>query len=73
MQLAAEFNEQWEAGQIAGWMDKGEGHAGSESGMMDLEAFTSADELEILGQSGCLGRFFHFLSTSIYRLLAAVH
>ncbi|PRW61113.1 splicing factor 3A subunit 3 [Chlorella sorokiniana] len=53
--LEAEFAEKWQAGQVAGWEDRGEGGSGAaaaadgSSGALDLDAFDSADELEMLG------------------------
>ncbi|PNW82870.1 hypothetical protein CHLRE_06g297750v5 [Chlamydomonas reinhardtii] len=43
-----EFAPRWEAGQVAGWEDRGVPAAPSASGL-ELEAFSSAEELEILG------------------------
>ena len=56
-QLEAEFAEKWKAGQVAGWEDRGEGGgaaaaADGSSGALDLDAFDSADELEMLGEAG---------------------
>lgn len=57
MQLEAEFGEKWQAGQVAGWEDRGEGGgagaaaADGSSGALDLDAFDSADELEMLGEA----------------------
>lgn len=49
--LEKEFSEQWQAGVVAGWEDRGEGEQGDSaaSGALDLDAFDSADELEMLG------------------------
>lgn len=54
-QLEAEFADKWKAGQVAGWEDRGEGGAAAaaadgSSGALDLDAFDSADELEMLGE-----------------------
>ena len=53
-QLEAEFGEQWAAGGVAGWEDRGAGGAGGGAadapGALDLDAFDSADELEMLGE-----------------------
>ena len=51
VQLEKEFSEQWQAGVVAGWEDRGEGEQGDSaaSGALDLDAFDSADELEMLG------------------------
>ena len=57
-QLEAEFAEKWQSGQVAGWEDRGEGGgaaaaaADGSSGALDLDAFDSADELEMLGEAG---------------------
>ncbi|KAI3432859.1 hypothetical protein D9Q98_010442 [Chlorella vulgaris] len=50
--LEKEFAEQWQAGSVVGWEDRGEGQQADSSaapGMLDLDAFDSADELENLG------------------------
>lgn len=47
-QVEEEFAPRWEAGQVAGWEDRGVPAAPSASGL-ELEAFSSAEELEILG------------------------
>ena len=53
--LNEEFNAQWEAGEVVGWEDRGAGsNLVNESGegvdgALDLDAFDSADELEVLG------------------------
>ncbi|KAL4446223.1 hypothetical protein ABPG77_003030 [Micractinium sp. CCAP 211/92] len=50
--LEADFSERWQAGGVEGWEDRGEGsHAadGAATGALDLDAFDSADELEMLG------------------------
>lgn len=65
--LEAEFAEQWAAGSVPGWEDRGAGGGGAAAdaaGALDLDAFDSADELEMLGEwpaggqlgSGCLVR-----------------
>lgn len=58
MQLETEFGEKWQAGQVAGWEDRGQGGQGAgaaaadgSSGALDLDAFDSADELEMLGEA----------------------
>jgi splicing factor 3A subunit 3 len=54
LQLEKEFAEQWQAGSVVGWEDRGEGQQADSSaapGMLDLDAFDSADELEILGEA----------------------
>lgn len=44
------FEEQFEAGQIPGWEDRGEGHSASSSeGQIDLHAFDSTEELLTIG------------------------
>lgn len=61
LQLEADFAERWQAGQVAGWEDRGEGGAAATgdgvSGALDLDAFDSADELEMLGAAWdvCIG------------------
>lgn len=53
-QVEEEFSGRWEAGAVDGWEDKGVSSAGSGSApSIDLEAFSSAEELEILG--ACCG------------------
>lgn len=57
--MEADFAERWQAGSVEGWEDRGEGsHAadGAASGALDLDAFDSADELEMLG--GCCCCYF---------------
>lgn len=51
--MEADFAERWAAGAVEGWEDRGEGGAAAEgaAGALDLDAFDSADELEMLG--GC--------------------
>mmetsp|Transcript_32269 Transcript_32269/g.79679 ORF Transcript_32269/g.79679 Transcript_32269/m.79679 type:complete len:502 (-) Transcript_32269:373-1878(-) len=46
-----EFNEQWSAGVIQGWEDRGVPKAAAVSGdgIIDLEVFNSTDELDTLG------------------------
>lgn len=56
LQVEADFNERWQAGSVPGWEDRGKGsHAadGAASGTLDLDAFDSADELEMLGGVCC--------------------
>lgn len=48
MLLEEEFGQQWEAGEVAGWGDKGEGPA-QEGTSIDLDAFNTAEELEAVG------------------------
>jgi hypothetical protein len=55
--LESEFQERWQAGGVVGWEDHGEGGAaqaaadgGEASGALDLDAFDSAEELEMLGE-----------------------
>ncbi len=44
------FEEDWAAGRVAGWEDRGEGPAGGGAGaVIDLEAFEAVEELETLG------------------------
>jgi splicing factor 3A subunit 3 len=52
--LEEEFSEQWAAGEVFGWEDKGMGgnnatEDGAEAGALDLNAFDSVEELELLG------------------------
>lgn len=50
--LEAKFQERWQLGGVEGWEDRGEGsHAADAAagGALDLDAFDSADELEMLG------------------------
>ena len=53
LQMQSEFEEQWQAGSVPGWEDRGEGgqqaDGAAASGALDLDAFDSADELEMLG------------------------
>ncbi|GLC47372.1 hypothetical protein PLESTM_002065900 [Pleodorina starrii] len=44
-----EFEPRWEQGQIASWEDRGLGNTAPSSSGIELEAFSSAEELEILG------------------------
>ncbi|GFR50687.1 hypothetical protein Agub_g12939 [Astrephomene gubernaculifera] len=44
-----EFSPRWEAGQVAGWEDRGVGSSAPSASGLELEAFSSAEELEILG------------------------
>ena len=55
--MESEFQERWQAGGVAGWEDRGEGGAaqaaadgGEAPGALDLDAFDSAEELEMLGK-----------------------
>jgi hypothetical protein len=54
----ADFDAQFEAGQVPGWADRGEGPAtDGASSVFDLAAFASVEEVETLGecaQSGIL-------------------
>lgn len=44
------FAERWEAGQVPGWADRGQGSAGEDStAAIDVAAFASVEELETLG------------------------
>lgn len=54
--LEDEFSARWEAGEVLGWEDRGAGDGGpaapeeeTAEGALDLDAFDSADELEVLG------------------------
>ncbi|EFJ51494.1 splicing factor 3a, subunit 3 [Volvox carteri f. nagariensis] len=44
-----DFSARWEQGQIAGWEDRGVGNVAPSTSGIELEAFSSAEELEILG------------------------
>jgi hypothetical protein len=50
-QLEADFGEQWRSGSVQGWEEVGGGQQadGPAVGTLDLDAFDSADELEMLG------------------------
>lgn len=53
-QLEREFDEKWDAGAVAGWQDPSQGLQTDAAGALDLEAFDSAEELEMLGASSSL-------------------
>ena len=59
-QLEEEFGSAWEAGGVEGWEDRGAGGGaggGAEAaGALDLDAFDSAEELEMLGGRAGQGR-----------------
>ncbi|GIL62707.1 hypothetical protein Vafri_16876 [Volvox africanus] len=44
-----DFASRWDQGQIAGWEDRGVGNMAPSTSGIELEAFSSAEELEILG------------------------
>ncbi|KXZ48869.1 hypothetical protein GPECTOR_25g454 [Gonium pectorale] len=44
-----EFAPRWEQGQLPGWEDRGMGATAPSTSGLELEAFSSAEELEILG------------------------
>ena len=68
----ASFEEDWAAGRVAGWEDRGEGPgAGGAGALIDLEAFEAVEELETLGGdaalplcSGCKFVWFQCLGCS---------
>ncbi len=46
----ADFEVLWEAGQVPGWADRGQGTAGEDAAsVIDVAAFASVEELETLG------------------------
>ena len=46
-----DFEASWEAGQVAGWADRGQGSSGEDSSAaIDVAAFASVEELETLGK-----------------------
>ena len=55
-QLSEEFEARWAAGQVPGWEDKGVSTASSSGSVgssgLDLDAFDSVDELEVIGRQG---------------------
>jgi hypothetical protein len=57
-QLENEFSEAWKAGTVPGWEDRDAGPGGggadaAPAGALDLDAFDSPDELELLGEDRC--------------------
>ncbi|KFM24257.1 Splicing factor 3A subunit 3 [Auxenochlorella protothecoides] len=71
----AEFEEAWARGAVPGWEDRGAGGAAAAGGRgevpegaLDLDAFDSVDELELLGGQGLGARVSRLL-----RLLGTVH
>lgn len=58
--MESEFEGSWEAGQVPGWEDRGQGQLPTTSSSgIDLEAFDSVDELATIGKHPSMHCLLH--------------